>query len=35
MIVSSVHQGVPRDAFAEVSHFRSVLYACMTAWVDA
>lgn len=30
-----VHQGVPRDAFAEVSHFRSELYACMTVRGDA
>ncbi|MFB6716851.1 NF041680 family putative transposase [Streptomyces sp. NPDC056237] len=30
-----VHQGVPRDAFAEVSRFRSELYACMTVRGDA
>ena len=33
--VSLVHQGVLRDAFAEVSHFRSELYACLTARGDA
>lgn len=33
--MSLVHQGVLRDAFAEVSHFRSDLYACMTARGDA
>ncbi|BCK67374.1 hypothetical protein Srufu_013270 [Streptomyces libani subsp. rufus] len=30
-----VHQGVLRDAFAEASHFRSELYACLTARGDA
>lgn len=35
MIVSLVHQDVLRDAFAEVSHFRSELYACLTARGDA
>ncbi|MFJ4773775.1 transposase [Streptomyces uncialis] len=30
-----VHQGVLRDAFAELSHFRSELYACLTARGDA
>lgn len=34
VVVSSVHQGVLRDAFAEVSHFRSERYACMTARGD-
>ncbi|MFE1328158.1 transposase, partial [Streptomyces sp. NPDC058741] len=33
--MSLVHQGVLRDAFAEVSHFRSELYACLTARGDA
>jgi DDE superfamily endonuclease len=35
VVVSLVHQGVLRDAFAEVSHFRSELYACLTARGDA
>lgn len=30
-----MHQSVLRDAFAEVSHFRSELYACLTARGDA
>jgi hypothetical protein len=40
-----VHQGIPRDAFAEASHFRtshlrtsqfrSEFYACMTSRSDA
>ncbi|MDQ0745907.1 hypothetical protein QF034_000138 [Streptomyces africanus] len=30
-----MHQDVLRDAFAEVSHFRSELYACLTARGDA
>lgn len=33
--MSLVHREVLRDAFAEVSHFRSELYACLTAWGDA
>lgn len=33
--MSLVHQGVPRDAFAEASHFRAELYACLTARGDA
>ncbi|MFE5159582.1 NF041680 family putative transposase [Streptomyces sp. NPDC056697] len=33
--MSLVHHGVLRDAFAEVSHFRSELYACLTARGDA
>lgn len=33
--MSLVRQGVLRDAFAEVSRFRSELYACMTARSDA
>lgn len=38
--MSLVHQGIPRDAFAEASHFRtshfrSELYACMTSRSDA
>lgn len=33
--MSLVHQGVLRDAFAEVSRFRTELYACMTARGDA
>ncbi|MFJ2116715.1 NF041680 family putative transposase [Streptomyces sp. NPDC087850] len=33
--MSLVDEGVPRDAFAEVSHFRSELYACLTARGDA
>ncbi|MEU0956885.1 transposase [Streptomyces niveus] len=33
--MSLVHQDVLRDAIAEVSHFRSELYACMTARGDA
>ncbi|MER8237528.1 NF041680 family putative transposase [Streptomyces sp. NPDC094049] len=33
--MSLVHQGVLRDAFAEASHFRSELYACLTARGDA
>ncbi|MEW2266281.1 hypothetical protein [Streptomyces sp. NPDC047868] len=35
VVVSLLHQGVLRDAFAEVSHFRSELYACLTARGDA
>ncbi|MFE4825191.1 hypothetical protein ACFRFU_54675 [Streptomyces sp. NPDC056704] len=35
VVVSLVHQGVLRDAFAEVSRFRSELYACLTARGDA
>lgn len=35
MVVSLVHQDVLRDAFAEVSRFRSKLYASMTARGDA
>ncbi|WP_435594431.1 hypothetical protein [Streptomyces panacea] len=34
-MVSFVHRGVLRDAFAEVSDFRSELYASMTARGDA
>lgn len=34
VVVSLVHQDVLRDAFAEVSHFRSELYACLTARGD-
>ncbi|MFG2335000.1 transposase [Streptomyces yangpuensis] len=34
-VVSLVHQGVLGDAFAEVSHFRSELYACPTVRGDA
>ncbi|MGQ5655680.1 transposase [Streptomyces lannensis] len=33
--MSLVHQGVLPDAFAEVSHFRSELYACLTVRCDA
>lgn len=33
--MSFVHQSFLRDALAEVSHFRSELYACMTAPGDA
>lgn len=33
--MSLVHQDVLRDTFAEVSHFRSELYACLTARGDA
>ncbi|MFE4756112.1 hypothetical protein ACFRIB_38810 [Streptomyces mirabilis] len=33
--MSLVHQGVLRDAFAEVPRFRSELYACLTARGDA
>ncbi|MEV7713832.1 NF041680 family putative transposase [Streptomyces sp. NPDC088270] len=33
--MSLVHQSAPRDAFAEASHFRSELYACLTARGDA
>ncbi|MER7693712.1 NF041680 family putative transposase [Streptomyces sp. NPDC097610] len=33
--MSLVHQGVLRDAFAEVSRFRTELYACLTARGDA
>lgn len=33
--MSLVRQGVLGDAFAEVSHFRSELYACLTARGDA
>ncbi|SFF34238.1 hypothetical protein SAMN02787118_105479 [Streptomyces mirabilis] len=33
--MSLVHQGIPRDAFAGVSHFRSELSACMTSRGDA
>jgi hypothetical protein len=33
--VSLGYQGVLRDAFAEVSCFRSELYACLTARGDA
>ncbi|MFQ6199075.1 transposase [Streptomyces sp. NPDC000405] len=35
MVTSLVHQGVLRDAFAEVSRFWSELYACPTARDDA
>lgn len=35
MVVSLEHQDVLRDAFAEASHFRSELYACLTARGDA
>lgn len=35
VVVNFVHQGVPRDAFAEVSQFRSEPYACRTARGDA
>ncbi|MFF9572929.1 NF041680 family putative transposase, partial [Streptomyces sp. NPDC014685] len=33
--MSLEHQGVLRDALAEVSRFRTELYACLTAWDDA
>ena len=33
--MSLEHQDVLRDAFAEASHFRSELYACLTARGDA
>ncbi|KUM81427.1 hypothetical protein AQI84_01305 [Streptomyces griseorubiginosus] len=35
VVVSLVHQDVPRDALAEVPHFRSELYACLPARGDA
>ncbi|GGV08987.1 hypothetical protein GCM10010260_53760 [Streptomyces filipinensis] len=35
VVVSLVHQGVPQDAFPEVSRFRTELYACLTARGDA
>lgn len=35
MVVSLGYQGVLRDAFAEVSRFRTELYACLTARGDA
>ena len=35
VVVSLGYQDVLRDAFAEVSHFRSELYACLTARGDA
>lgn len=35
VVASSVYQGVLREAFAEVSHFRSELYTCLTARGDA
>lgn len=35
VVVSLMHQGILQDAFAEVAHFRSELYACLTARGDA
>lgn len=35
VVVSLVHQGALRDAFAEVTDFRAELYACPTARGDA
>ncbi|MCX4862278.1 hypothetical protein OG426_09240 [Streptomyces canus] len=35
VVESLVHQGDLRDVFAEVTHFRAELYACLTAQDDA
>ena len=35
VVVSLEHQGVLRDAFAEVPRFRTELYGCLTARGDA
>jgi hypothetical protein len=35
VVVSLVRRDVLRDAFAEVSHFRLELYACLTVRGDA